>query len=75
MKGEHVTRHTPGNWNAIWTDMMIETTFMRYGKGPNGSIGITLKPESLKTWALSLHIGSVLAKYISLSSSFSLYQW
>ncbi len=32
MKGEHVTRHTPGIWNGMWTDMMIETTFMRYGK-------------------------------------------
>jgi hypothetical protein len=50
MKGEHVTRHTPGVWNGMWTDMMIETTFMRYGKGPNGIIGITLKPNTLKTW-------------------------
>ena len=45
--------------------MMIETTFMRYGKGPNGIIGITLKPNTLKTWAPSLHICSVLAKDIS----------
>ena len=46
MKGEHVTRHTPGIWNGIWTDMMIETTFMRQGKGPNGIIGITLTPNT-----------------------------
>ena len=65
MKGEHVTRHTPGVWNGMWTDMMIETTFMRYGKGPNGIIGITLKPNTLKTWALSLHTCSVLAKDVS----------
>ena len=65
MKGEHVTRHTPGVWNGMWTDMMIETTFMRYGKGHNGIIGITLKPNTLKTWALSLHICSVLAKDVS----------
>ena len=45
--------------------MMMKTIFMRQGKGPSGIIGITLKPNSLKTWALSLHICSVLAKYIS----------
>ena len=51
LKGKHVTQHTAGIWNGMWTNMMIETTFMRYGKGPRGMIGITLKPESLKTWA------------------------
>lgn len=35
--------------------MFIETTFMRYGHAPNGIIGITLKPDTLKVWALSLH--------------------
>ena len=58
MRGEHVMRHMPGIWNGIWSDMYIETTFMRYGHGQNGIIGITLKPESLKTWAFSLHICS-----------------
>lgn len=56
MKGEHVMHHVPGLWNGIWSDMFIETTFMRYGHGPGGIIGITLKPETLKTWALGLHI-------------------
>ena len=67
VKGEHVTRHTRAAiWNGIWTDMMIdETTFMRYGKSPNGIIGITLKPNTLKTWALSLQLCRVLAKDIS----------
>ncbi|KAK3727318.1 hypothetical protein QZH41_005489, partial [Actinostola sp. cb2023] len=45
-----------GLWNGIWSDMFIETTFMHYGHGPGGIIGITLKPETLKTWALGLHI-------------------
>lgn len=53
MKGSHVMRHTQGLWNGIWSDMFIETTFMRYW---HGVIGITLKQETLKTWALSLHI-------------------
>ncbi len=38
--------------------MYIETTLMRYGHGHGGIIGITLKPDTLKTWALSLHICS-----------------
>ncbi|KAK5918218.1 hypothetical protein CgunFtcFv8_002999 [Champsocephalus gunnari] len=40
---------------GIWSDMAIETTFMRYGHGQNGIIGITLRPETLKTWAYSMH--------------------
>ena len=65
MKEEHATRHTPGMWNGIWTDVMFEMTFMRHGKGPNGIIGITLKPNTLKSWAMSLHMCSGPAKYIS----------
>ena len=53
MKGSHVMRHTQGLWNGIWSDMFNETTFMRYW---HGVIGITIKQETLKTWALSLHI-------------------
>jgi len=56
MKREHVMHHFPGLWNGIWSDMFIETTFMHYGHGPGGIIGITLKPETLKTWTLGLHI-------------------
>ncbi len=60
LNGEHVMRHVPGIWNGLWSDMYIETTFMRYGHGQGGIIGITLKPETLKTWALGLHICSSL---------------
>ena len=55
MKGEHVMRHQRGLWNGLWSDMFIETSFMRYGHAPNGIIGITLKPDTLKVWAFSLH--------------------
>lgn len=55
MKGEHTMHHNPGVFNGIWSDMAIETTYMRYGHGQSGIIGITLKPETLKTWAYSLH--------------------
>ena len=33
---------------------------MRYGHGRAGIVGITLKPETLKTWALSRHVCSQL---------------
>ena len=58
MKGDHVMRHQPGLWNAIWSDMMIETTAMRYGHGSGGVIGITLNPKALQRWALAHPISS-----------------
>ena len=54
-----------GIWNGIWSDIFIETTFMRYGHGPRDITGITLKAESLKTWALGLHICSRLEQDIA----------
>ena len=56
MKGQHVMHHVPRLWNGIWSDMFIETTFTCYGHGLGGIIGINLKHETLKTWALGLHI-------------------
>lgn len=41
MKGEHVIYHQDGIWNGIWSDLFIETTYMRYGHGPSGIIGFT----------------------------------
>ena len=62
LNGEHVMRHNPGLWNGILSDMYSETTFMRYGHGPGGIVGITLNPHALKRWALSLHICSRMIK-------------
>ena len=58
LKGEHVMRLASGVWNAIWSDMYKDTTFMRYGHGKKGVISITLKPETLKVWSLGLNICS-----------------
>ena len=55
VKGEHTMHHNAGLFNDIWSDMAIKSTFMRYGHGQSGIIGITLRPETLKTWAYSLH--------------------
>jgi hypothetical protein len=65
MRGEHTMCHKPGLCNGIWSDMWIETTFMRYGNGPNGIIGITLRPESLKRWAYSMHTCSMIVQDIA----------
>lgn len=54
-KGEHTMHHIPGLFNGIWSDMAIETTFMRYGHSKHGMVGITLNPDAVKTWAYSLH--------------------
>ena len=54
LKGEHVMRHQDGLWNGIWSDMMIETTYMRYGKGPGGIIGVTTQPRTVQIWSESL---------------------
>ena len=37
-----------------------ESTFMRYGPGRSGIVGISLKPNTLKTRALSHHVSSQL---------------
>ena len=65
LKGNHVMRHKGGIWNEIWSDMFIESTFMRYGHGPGGIVGITLQPSALKRWAYSLHICSKLIKDVA----------
>ena len=58
MENMYVMRHNPGVWNGIWSDMFIKTTFMRYGKGPGGLVAVTLKPSTIKRWALSLYTTS-----------------
>ena len=52
----NVMRNALGLWNAFWSEMFIETTYMRYGHGKRSIIGVTLKPETLKVWSLSLHV-------------------
>ena len=55
LEREHVMNHNEGLWNGIWSDMMIETTYMKFGKGPSGIIGQTTKPRTLQIWAKSQH--------------------
>ena len=46
-------------------DMFIETTFICYGHGPGGLIGITLNEKAVHRWAMSLHICSRLMKDVA----------
>ena len=69
MKGQHTMHHNAGLFNGIWSDMAIETTFMRYGHGQSGIIGITLRPETLKTWAYSIHACNKLVHGLDLMRS------
>ena len=46
MKGEHVTRQKRGIWNSIWSDMMIETTYMKFGLGLGEIIGVAKQPQT-----------------------------
>ena len=65
LQGQHVMPHQPVQWNAKWSDMYIESTFMRYGHSPGGIIIITLKPSTLKRCELSLHLCSQIVRDIS----------
>ena len=56
MKAEHAVGNQKGLWNGTWSDMMIETTYMKYGKGPSGMISTATKPRSMQTWANSHQI-------------------
>ena len=55
LTGEHVIHHNKCILKGIWSNLFIETAFMRYGHGKRGMIEITLKPETMKVWAFSLH--------------------
>ena len=53
------------NGCLIYMLLFIETTFMRYGHGPGGIVGIILNERALCHWALNLHICSRLTKDIA----------
>ena len=56
LEGKHVVRLADGYWNGIWTDMSIESTYMKNGKGPSGIIGVTTQERTVNIWANSHHL-------------------
>ncbi len=66
MNGEHTMHHNPGVFNGICSVMAIKATYLCYGHGQSGIIGITLKPETLKIWAYSLHECNTVVSHLDL---------
>ena len=54
--------------------LFIETTFIRYGHGPGGIVGIMLNEHALCRWALNLHICSRLTKDIAYLKEATLFE-
>ena len=40
LQGGAFVRYIPGLYIATWTDMFIESTYMRLGHGPMGAVGL-----------------------------------
>ena len=55
LRGGHILHHTDGLWNGIPSDHLIETTWMKRGKGPSGVIEATQNPQTVATWARRQH--------------------
>ena len=53
-RGEQSLHHTAGIYNGQWSDMFIETNWMRKGHGPGGIIGNTENPQTMATWVYSM---------------------
>ena len=48
-------RHVSSASNSTWSDMFLESTFMRYGHSQGGLTGITSNDNAMKRWALRPH--------------------
>ena len=69
MNGEHVVCIQNGLFNAIWSDMAIESSYMKVGKGPTGVIGVTTNDRSVSIWSNSHHLcGELLTELSDLGS-------
>ena len=65
MKKQHVVHLQEGVFNGIWSDMAIESTYMKIGKGISGIVGITTNDRSVSIWANSHHLCSELLSELS----------
>ena len=53
-QGQQSLHHNSGIYNGQWSDMFIETNWMRKGHGPGGIIGMTESPQTMATWVYSM---------------------
>ena len=69
LRAEHVLRHQHGIWNEIWSDMMIETSYMKFGKGPSGIICKTTKPKTPESIHCNIYTGQTLEKKVNVNKA------
>ena len=62
-------RHIPGIYNATWTDMFIETTYMRLGHGPAGAVGVATNYNQMVKWALSFALSGEVSQNVRAMSN------
>ena len=48
-------RHQNGIWNTIWSNMIIQTSHIKIGKGPVGVIGFTTSSTAMFVLGKSMH--------------------
>ena len=53
-QGQQSLHHNSGIYNGQWSDMFIETNWMRKGHGPGGISGMTESPQMMATWVYSM---------------------
>ena len=56
LKSQQILDHQERLGNEIWSDMMIDNTYIQYGKGPDGIIAVTKKPRSVQLRPNSLPV-------------------
>lgn len=56
LKSQQILDHQEGLGNEISSDMMIDNTYMQYGKGRDGIIAVTKKPKSVQICSSSLPV-------------------
>ena len=62
-------RHIPGINNSTWTDMFIETTYMRLGHGPAGAVGVATDYHQMVKWALSFAFSGEVSRNVRAMSN------
>lgn len=60
LTGENAMHYQKCLRNCLRSDMVIESTVMRYVYGPDGMAGLTFNEKALDHWAKSLHKSTIM---------------
>ena len=47
---KHTMHHSDGLLNRIWSGVINDTTYLRYGCGVNSTVDPTIKVQPVKEW-------------------------